>query len=112
VESPARCPYDNEGRSASAVAGRPERGLSTPQAVPPPRWPHRIDSASHPVRPFVIGAGAACQLELAGGARRARVVCYRGRDFAATRRHREMADALEHCKRRVGNLVSDVTGVV
>jgi hypothetical protein len=29
VESPTRCPYDNEGRSASAVASQPERGSST-----------------------------------------------------------------------------------
>ena len=32
-ESPTRCPYDNEGRSASAVASRPERGSSTPGAA-------------------------------------------------------------------------------
>ena len=33
MESPTRCPYDNEGRSASAVASRPERGSSTPDWV-------------------------------------------------------------------------------
>src|SRR5450755_3100625 len=32
VESPTRCPYDNEGRSAPAVASRPECGSSTPTA--------------------------------------------------------------------------------
>jgi hypothetical protein len=33
VESPTRCPYDNEGRSASAVASRRERGSSTSEAA-------------------------------------------------------------------------------
>ena len=33
VESPTRSLYDNEGRSASAVASRPEGGSSTPEAV-------------------------------------------------------------------------------
>ena len=32
-KSPTRCPFDNEGGSASAVASRPERGSSTPGAA-------------------------------------------------------------------------------
>src|ERR1035437_1732765 len=42
VESPTRCPYDNEGRSVSAVASRPERGSSTPIGAAQrrrPAWP-------------------------------------------------------------------------
>jgi hypothetical protein len=31
MESPTRRPNDNEGRSASAVARRPQRGSSTPK---------------------------------------------------------------------------------
>ncbi len=33
VGSPTRCPYDHEGRSASAVASRSERGSFTPTRV-------------------------------------------------------------------------------
>jgi hypothetical protein len=39
-----RCPCDNEGRSASAVASRPERGSSTPIRVTPACWPLRTRS--------------------------------------------------------------------
>jgi hypothetical protein len=46
VESPTRCPYDNEGRSASAVASRPECGSFTPVAVAAAPWPLRIASSS------------------------------------------------------------------
>src|SRR5205823_803126 len=35
VESPTRCPYDNEGRCASVVASRPDSGPSTPIEVAP-----------------------------------------------------------------------------
>jgi len=33
AESLTRCPCDNEGRSASAIASRPERGRSTPEGT-------------------------------------------------------------------------------
>ena len=39
VESPTRCPYDNEGRSASATTSRPDGGSSTPVAVATCSWP-------------------------------------------------------------------------
>ena len=35
MESPTRCPYDNEGRCASVVASRPDSGPSTPIEVAP-----------------------------------------------------------------------------
>jgi hypothetical protein len=46
VESPTRCPYDNEGRSASAVASRPERGSSTPTPATAARLPLRCAMGS------------------------------------------------------------------
>jgi hypothetical protein len=85
VESSPRCAYDNEGRSASAVASQPELGSSTPVAQC--REDGRagcsaIDGAVSPVA--------------AGPVHRSGIVPRGGRDVGVGYRHSEPALARTH----------------
>jgi hypothetical protein len=66
VESPTRCPCDNEGRSASAVASRREC-CSTPEAVISASWPPRVATGSHAAAQRLAALGPAGRRRRASG---------------------------------------------